>query len=117
MIVDRQGVRPAESKLAEVAELTPPTTVEALRVFLGMTGYLRRYVEGYRILAAPLTNILRNSAFASKRRRRSLIPWTELHQLPFLSSQVCPNLIFHPSLPDVGQALCDVRRCECRGGR
>ena len=50
MVVDRQGVRPAEYKLA--AGLTPPTTVEKLRPFLGMTGYLRQYVERYMILAA-----------------------------------------------------------------
>ena len=84
MIVDRQGMRPAESKLAAVAELTPPATVEELRAFLGMTGYLRQYVEGYRIRATPLTDILRNPAFASKRSRRSLIPWTEQHQHAFL---------------------------------
>ena len=52
MVVDRQGVRPAESKLAAVAELSPPTTVEELRAFLGMSGYLRQYVERYSILAA-----------------------------------------------------------------
>ena len=88
MIVDRQGVRPAESKLATVAELTPPATVEELR-FLGMTGYLRQCVEGYSIRAAPLTDILRNPAFASKRSRRSLIPWTEQHQHAFLSLKSC----------------------------
>ena len=85
MIVDQQGLPLAVSKLAAVAELTPPTMVDALCVFLGMTGYLRQYVEGYLILAATLTNILRNSAFASKRSRRSPIPWTELHQHAFLS--------------------------------
>ena len=62
MVVDRQGVRPAESKPAAVAELTTPTTVEELRAFLGMTGYLRQYVEHYIISAAPLTDILRNPA-------------------------------------------------------
>ena len=41
MVVDRQGVRPAESDIAAVAELSTPTTVEELRAFLGMTGYLR----------------------------------------------------------------------------
>ena len=79
MVVDRQGVRPAEYKLAAIAGLIPPTTVEKLRPFLGMTGYLRQYVERYMILAALKTDIMRNTAFASKRSRRLLIPWTELH--------------------------------------
>ena len=85
MVVDRQGVRPAESKLAAVAELTPPTTVEELRAFVGMAGYLRQYVEHYSILAAPLTDILRSPASASKRSRRSLFPWTASHHQAFLS--------------------------------
>ena len=85
MVVDRQGVRPAESKISAVAELSPPTTVEELRAFLGMMGYLRQFMEGYSVLAAPLTDILRNKAFASKRSRRSLIPWLELHQHAFLA--------------------------------
>ena len=85
MVVDRQGVRPEDSKIAAVAERSPPTTVEELRAFLGMTGYLRKFVRGYSGLAAPLTDILRNKAFASKRSRRSLIPWLEHHQNTFLA--------------------------------
>ena len=50
-----------------------------------MTGYLRQFVEGYSVLAAPLTDILRDKAFASTRSRRSLIPWLELHQHAFLA--------------------------------
>ena len=45
MLVDRQCVRPAESRLAGIAGLTLPTTVEELRAFLGITGYLRQYIE------------------------------------------------------------------------
>ena len=41
MVVDRQDGRPVESKLAAVAELSLPTTVEEVRAFLGITGYLR----------------------------------------------------------------------------
>ena len=68
-----------------VAELTPPAMVEELRAFLGMTEYLRQYVERYIILAAPLTDILSNPAFASQRARLSLLQWTtERHQHAFL---------------------------------
>ena len=85
MVVDRQGIRPADSKIAAVADLLPPSTVEELRTFLGMTGYLRQFVQCYSIIASPLTDILRNKAFASKRSRRSPIPWLEPQQQAFLS--------------------------------
>lgn len=42
MAVDRQGIRPAEFKVA-IAQLPTPSTVEKMRVFLGMTGYLRQF--------------------------------------------------------------------------
>lgn len=74
MVIDRHGIRPAESKMSAVSQLTPPKTVEDLRKFIGMTGYLRNFVEKYSILAAPLTDILRNMQFASKRARKTKIP-------------------------------------------
>ncbi|CAM9601251.1 unnamed protein product, partial [Laminaria digitata] len=85
IVVDRQGVRPAESKIAAVAGLSVPTTVAELRASLGLTRYLRQFVEGYSALAEPLTDILRNKAFTSKRSRRSLTPLSKLHQHAFLS--------------------------------
>ena len=41
MVVDRQGVRPAESKIEAVTELSPPTTVEELRSLSKDTAYWR----------------------------------------------------------------------------
>lgn len=84
MIVDRQGIGQAESKLA--AHSPPPSTVEELRAFLGMTGYLRQFVEGYSMRTAILTDILRNKAFASKLARRSPIPSLEYH----INAKFCP---------------------------
>ena len=71
--------------MAAAAQLAPRVTVEELRAFLGMTGYLRQLVKRYSIVAAPLTDILRNKAFASKRARRFRIPWSEQQQHSFLS--------------------------------
>ncbi|CAN0062085.1 unnamed protein product, partial [Choristocarpus tenellus] len=39
--VDRDGLSPAPSIMIAVAKLDPPSTVEQLRSFLGMTGYMR----------------------------------------------------------------------------
>ncbi|CAM9925959.1 unnamed protein product, partial [Choristocarpus tenellus] len=42
MKVGRDDLNPAPSKMIVVAKLDPPSTVEQLRSFLGMTGYMRQ---------------------------------------------------------------------------
>ena len=84
MVVDSTGIRPAPSKLEAVINMPRPTNVEELRAFLGLTGYLRQFVEKHSIIAAPLTNILRNKDFASKRARKSVIPWEQDQEQAFV---------------------------------
>ena len=75
MIIDSTGIRPALSKLEAIEKMPPPSNVEELRAFLGMTGYLRQFIQNYSITAAPLAYLLRNKEFASEKARKFPIAW------------------------------------------
>ena len=77
MIVDRFGIRPAPSKIEAITQLSQPSTVEEVRVFLGMAGYLRKFVSNYSSVLAPISDLLRNSRFRSKKARRLKTPWSQ----------------------------------------
>ncbi|CAM8978888.1 unnamed protein product [Rhodiola kirilowii] len=62
-IIREGGMEVDPDKIQAVQQWKLPTTLKALRGFLGLTGYYRRFVRHYALLAAPLTQLLRKDAF------------------------------------------------------
>ena len=51
-------------KVEAVASWPVPCSARALRGFLGLAGYYRKFIRDFEIIAAPLTRLLRRDAFA-----------------------------------------------------
>ena len=55
--VSAKGVRPLESRVEAIKNLTPPNTVKSLRSFLGMASYYRKHIPHFSSVAFPLTEL------------------------------------------------------------
>ena len=51
-------------KVQAVAEWPQPRSARAIRGFLGLAGYYRKFVKEFGVVAAPLTALLRKDGFS-----------------------------------------------------
>ena len=69
-----EGIKVDPRKIEAILEWKPPRSVSKIWSFLGLAGYYRRFVEGFSVMAAPLTKLIRKG-----------VPfvWTEKQQKAF----------------------------------
>ncbi|KAG8489111.1 hypothetical protein CXB51_017135 [Gossypium anomalum] len=61
-VVSAEGIKVDPRKIEAILEWKPPRSVTEIRSFLGLAGYYRRFVEGFSVLAAPLTKLIKKGA-------------------------------------------------------
>ena len=76
-VVGNGVVRPEISKVAAVQSFKQPTTKKEVRIFLGLTGYYRKFIPNYASVSAPLSDLTR-------RNRPNQVEWSTLCEESFV---------------------------------
>lgn len=74
-LISAQGVKADPGKIKAMLECSTPHSVKSLRSFLGLIGYYRRFIRGYRSIATKLTSLLRKDNFKWDVEARLAFDW------------------------------------------
>jgi len=97
----KDGIKPTKDKVKAIQDCKPPESKEAVRSFLGMTGYLSKFLPRYSVLTAPLRELThKDTPFA----------WGPRQQVAF--ENIKKNLTSEKTMSFFNPALPITLRCE-----
>lgn len=59
-ILEAGTIKPSEQKITAVTKFPEPTSTKMIQSFLGLTGYFRKFVPQYALIARPLSQLLKD---------------------------------------------------------
>ena len=81
-VVGNGCVQPEASKVEAVRDFPRPTTKKQVRVFLGLSGYYRRFIPRYPSISTPLTDL-------TKKNLPFKVQWTRQCEEAFIKLKQC----------------------------
>ena len=103
-IIDSSGIKMDPEKIRAVSQLQSPTNLTKLRRFLGCSGYYRRFIKNYSLIAQPLTKLL---------KKDEPFNWTETQKEAF--EKIKQSLTKYPVLVHYDPNLPVELRCDASG--
>ncbi|XP_019451891.1 PREDICTED: uncharacterized protein LOC109353990 [Lupinus angustifolius] len=85
-LISGNEIQANPDKISAMSQWPSPKDIHGVRGFLGLTGYYRRFVKNYGVIARPLTQLLRKNKFQ----------WSQEAQMAF--EELKMNMVSLPTL-------------------